>query len=267
MVDCVGAGLLALSLPMIALAVRERDVRRTDDQMTPTADISVPLVRVPYVRWLALATLCSVIVTGLLDYQFKVVVQQVYPDAAQLASFFGRFYIAINVFALLLQLLATPWLLQRLGAGSAAAVLPIGLAVAAGATLAVPGFAMVVAARAWDQAFRFSLNKSAVELLFFPLHPGIKRRAKAVIEAGIERVGDALAGILILGAGLILGHVLHTVSLDTDRGRRVAACLCSFAEWLFTRTRPQPWAAHPSAGSGTRVPARAGHSQRDGADA
>ena len=96
---------------------------------------------------------------GLLDYQFKTAVQQLYPDAAQLASFFGRFYIGINVFALLLQLLGTRWLLQRLGAGSAAAVLPIGLAVGAGATLAVPGFAMVVGAKAWDQTFRFSLNK------------------------------------------------------------------------------------------------------------
>ena len=214
---------------MLSLAVREREVhRRTDDQATPTDETSVPLARVPYVRWLAVATLCSVIVTGLLDYQFKIVVQQVYPDAAQLASFFGRFYIAINVFALLLQLLGTRWLLQRLGAGSAAAVLPIGLAVGAGATLAVPGFAMVLGARAWDQTFRFSLNKSAVELLFFPLQPGIKRRAKAVIEAGIERVGDALAGILILGAGL---------ALDTTRSALAALILVLAGVWLVACVR------------------------------
>jgi AAA family ATP:ADP antiporter len=208
----LGAGLLALSLPMLSLAVRERDVRRTDEQVTPAEGTSVPLARVPYVRWLAVATLCSVMVTGLLDYQFKTAVQQLYPDAAQLASFFGRFYIGINVFAILLQLLGTRWLLQRLGAGSAAAVLPIGLAVGAGATLAVPGFAMVIGSKAWDQTFRFSLNKSAVELLFFPLQPGLKRRAKAVIEAGIERVGDALAGVLILGAGLALNTTGSTLA-------------------------------------------------------
>jgi len=222
----IGAGLLTLSLPMLSLGVQEGDVRRKDDPVTPTAEMSVPLLRPPYVQWLALATLCSVIVTGLLDYQLKVVVQQVYPDAAQLASFFGRFYIAINVFALLLQLLGTRWLLQRLGAGSAAAVLPIGLAVTAGATLAVPGFAMVLAARAWDQAFRFSLNKSAVELLFFPLPPGLKRRAKAVIEAGIERVGDALAGILLLGIGLTRGNAPFTLtaSILTLVGVWLVAC-------------------------------------------
>ena len=223
----LGAGLLALSLPMLSLAVRERDVRRTDEQMTPTED-TVPLVRVPYVRWLAGATLCSVMVTGLLDYQFKVAVQQVYPDAAQLASFFGRFYIGINVFALLLQLLGTRWLLQRLGAGSAAAVLPIGLAVGAGATLAAPGFAMVLGSKAWDQTFRFSLNKSAVELLFFPLQPGIKRRAKAVIEAGIERVGDALAGILLLGAGL---------TFDTTGSALAALILALVGVWLIACVR------------------------------
>ncbi len=86
-----GAGLLVLSLPLLSLAVRERDGRRTEEQVTSTAEVSVPLVRVPYVRWLAVATLCSVIVTGLLDYQFKIAVQRLYPDAAQLASVVGRF--------------------------------------------------------------------------------------------------------------------------------------------------------------------------------
>ena len=223
-----GAGLLALSLPILSLAARERDSRLTDELVTPTPEASVPLVRVPYVRWLAVATLCSVIVTGLLDYQFKIAVQRLYPDAAQLASFFGRFYIGINVFALLLQLLGTRWLLQRLGAGSAAAVLPIGLAVGAGATLAVPGFATVVGAKAWDQSFRFSLNKAAVELLFFPLQPGIKRRAKAVIEAGIERVGDALAGILLLGAGL---------TFDTTGPTLAALILALVGVWLIACVR------------------------------
>jgi len=219
-----GAGLLVLSLPLLSLAVRERDGRLTEEQVTSTAEASVPLVRVPYVRWLAVATLCSVIVTGLLDYQFKMAVQQLYPDAAQLASFFGRFYIGINVFALLLQLLGTGWLLQRLGAGSAAAVLPVGLAIGAGATLVVPGFATVLGAKAWDQTFRFSLNKAAVELLFFPLQPGIKRRAKAVIEAGIERVGDALAGILLLGAGL---------TFDTTGSALAALILALVGVWLI----------------------------------
>jgi len=224
----MGAGLLMLSLPMLSLAMRERDGRRTDEQETPMAEASVPLARVPYVRWLAIATLCSVIVTGLLDYQFKIAVQQLYPDSAQLASFFGRFYIGINVFALLLQLLGTRWLLQRLGAGSAAAVLPIGLAFGAGATLAVPGFATVVGAKAWDQTFRFSLNKAAVELLFFPLQPGIKRRAKAVIEAGIERVGDALAGILLLAAGL---------TFDTTGSALAALILALVGVWLIACVR------------------------------
>jgi len=223
-----GAGLLAASLPILSLAVRERDGRRTDEQVTPTAEASVPLVRVPYVRWLAVATLCSVIVTGLLDYQFKIAVQRLYPDAAQLASFFGRFYIGINVFALLLQLLGTRWLLQRLGASSAAAVLPIGLAVGAGATLAVPGFAPILGAKAWDQTFRFSLNKAAVELLFFPLQPGIKRRAKAVIEAGIERVGDALAGLLLLGAGL---------TFDTTGATLATLILALVGVWLVACVR------------------------------
>jgi ATP:ADP antiporter, AAA family len=198
-----GAALLAAMVVALLLAVRGGSVERTDE---PPAESEAPpsIVRVPYVRWLALATFCSVVVTGLIDYQFKVVVQAIHPDAPGLASFFGRFFIAVNVAALLLQLLGTRWLLHRFGAVPAAAVMPIGLAVGAAATLVAPGFRSVMFTRLWDQMLRFSLNKSTTELFYFPMDPGVRRRAKAFIEAGIERFGDAIAGLLILGAAWFL---------------------------------------------------------------
>ena len=64
--------------------------------------------------------------------------------------------------------------------------------------------------------------------MFFPLQPGIKRRAKAVIEAGIERVGDALAGILLLGAGL---------TFDTTGSALAALILALVGVWLIACVR------------------------------
>jgi AAA family ATP:ADP antiporter len=63
----------------------------------------------------------------------------------------------------------------------------------------------------WDQILRFSLNKSATELFYFPLDFDLRRRAKAFIEAGIERFGDAVAGLLILAVGVILGTTPHSL--------------------------------------------------------
>ncbi|HYM82090.1 MAG TPA: Npt1/Npt2 family nucleotide transporter [Candidatus Limnocylindria bacterium] len=173
----------------------------------PAVDEGAPShpLRHPYVRFLALATLCSVMVAALLDYQFKVELQQRYPGPAQLASFIGLFYTASNLGALALQLFGTRWLIQRFGAGWSAAALPTGILIGTAATVAVPGFVAVAATRLWEQIARHSVNKAAGELFYFPLAPALRRRAKGLIEAGLERTGDGLAGILILAVGFLLG--------------------------------------------------------------
>src|SRR5205085_12301827 len=114
-------------------------------------EVAAPLTRSSYVRWLAIVSLCSVVATGLLDYQLKTVVQRLYPSVPGLTSFFGRYFIAMNVAALALQLLGTRWFLARLGAPWTAGLLPVGLAIGTGATLAAPSFGSVLATRLWDQ--------------------------------------------------------------------------------------------------------------------
>lgn len=207
----LGAALVALAVPIVWASVRRGGVAQSD--VTPATPAPNPL-RLRYVRWLATAALCSVLVTGLLDFQVKTLVQSgdlhsalsrwfglqagVVPDRHALARFFGVFYTVQNLAALGIQLFATRWMLQRLGAGWSAAVLPAGLSAGALASLTAPGFSTVIGTRLWDQVMRLSIHKSAAELFYFPLEPGLRRRAKALIEAGLERAGDGLAGALIL---------------------------------------------------------------------
>lgn len=196
-----GAGLLFVMVIAMIAGVRQGHIGRQEEE--PAAEEKdVPLLSVPYVRWLALAALCSVIATGLVDYQFKVVAQTRYADEAGLATFFGRIFVWVNVAAIIIQLVGTRWLLQRFGAASTAALLPVGLAVTATATILAPRMRWVVTSRIWDQTLRFSLNKSSTEMFYFPLDVGLRRRAKALIEAGIERFGDGLAGLIIAAASL-----------------------------------------------------------------
>jgi len=196
---------------VVVLAVHRGAVRRSDEEL-PAADApEVPLRRVAYVRWLAIAALCSVVITTLLDYQFKLEVQRHYTRPAEIASFIGIFYTATNLMALAIQLLLAPWLLHRLGATWTAAVLPSGLAIGSALTLAFPGFRAVMATRLWDQALRISVNKTAVELFYFPLTPAVRRRARAWIEAGIERIGDGIAGVIILAtASMFAATAVHS---------------------------------------------------------
>ena len=207
----VGAVLVGLTVPGVYTGLRRGTVPEPEAVPEDGGGETRPW-KVRYVRWLGLAALCSVLVTGLLDYQLKVELQTRYPSRAQLASFFGLFYTVMNLAALTFQMFGTRVLLQRLGAGWSAAVLPMGLGAGAAVTMIVPGFTSVLGTRLWDQVTRLSLNKSATELFYFPLEPGLRRRAKALIEAGLERTGDALAGLLILGLTVSLGASTWTIA-------------------------------------------------------
>jgi len=195
------AAVTAIAAPAVRLAARAPGAAtpEPDDDDVPAPR---PLAH-PYVRWLAAASLCSVLVTTLLDYQFKVEIQARDASPEGLATFLGLFYTATNLAALTIQLFLSRWLLQHVGAGWSASILPAGLGALSAFTLVIPGFASVVTTRLWDQVIRLSVNKTAVQLFYFPLSPGVRRRARALIDSGIERMGDALAGLLLLGLGAL----------------------------------------------------------------
>ena len=226
----LGALLVAAIVPVIIVSVR-RGVTPSGDPGPLAERVQKPW-RSAYVRWFGLAALCSVMVTGVLDYQFKVQIQSHYPTRHALAHFFGLFYIAMNLGALLVQVLLTRRAMQSLGAPWSAFVLPAGLGLGAAATVAAPGIATVMGVRLWDQIIRFSLNKTAVELFYFPLEPALRRHAKAIIEAGLERVGDGLAAILILAVGVVFGADIRAL------GALVAALVVVWLiAWLELRPR------------------------------
>jgi AAA family ATP:ADP antiporter len=204
----------ALILALAVLLVRVKIDASTEERVAePEAGAKLNPLRHSYVRWMALAALCSVVVSGVLDYQFKVEMQRHFTSAQDLASFFGLFYIVTGLAALLVQAFATRWMIQRLGASWSAALLPAGLGVTTALTLAAPGLAPVAAGRVWDYVTRISIGRAAGELFYFPLEPGLRRRAKSLIDAGLERFGDGLAGVLILLTALVLGGTVRQLAV------------------------------------------------------
>src|SRR5438132_1916391 len=216
----------------VALLVRLRASRtKSAEPMETTPTRTVDAIRHPYVRWLALAALCSVMVTGVFDYLFKVQIQNRYTTASQLASFLGLFYTATNLAAIALQWFGTGWMVRRIGAAWASSVLPAGLALGAGMIFAFPGFAAVTASRFWDQVARTSVSRSTGELFYFPLEPGLRRKAKALIGAGLERLGDGFAGLVILAAGRAMGASMFVLA-----GVVVALLAIWVLAWMHIRT-------------------------------
>jgi len=154
-----------------------------------------------------------VIVTAIVDFQFKSISVETYQDKATLTSFLGKFYGRIGLIALLIQMFLSSRLIRVLGVGGAILFLPISLMLGSVALFIVPGLWTAVALRGADQSFRYSLNKTGLELLFIPVPKKLKKRTKVFIDVFIDQVAQGVSGILLLVFTLVLGLSMRSLSL------------------------------------------------------
>src|SRR6202795_2086035 len=152
----------------------------------------------PYLRAIAAVICLASFVTTLTGWQFKAVAKQFLVNKDALAILFGNFYFYAGILGLLLQLLLTSRLLRRFGIGTMLFVLPISVMMGSAGLLIWGTLLSAILLKGSDQVLRYSLDKSAVELLYLPLPHSLKLRAKWFIDTVIWRLGDGLAGVTVL---------------------------------------------------------------------
>lgn len=119
-------------------------------------------------------------------------------DTDHLATVLGATYTGLNVLALVVQLAITPRLLDRLGVGSALAVLPV-IVLATSLGFVLTGTAVAVfALKLADGGLRNSIHRVTTELLYLPMANLERTRAKPLVEVIGQRGGQALAAVLVL---------------------------------------------------------------------
>lgn len=173
------------------------------------------ILRSRYLILIAVVIAFSQVVSTVVDFQFKAVAEQIYPEKDQLTRFFGSFYGYLGILSFVLQIFVTGRLLRRLGVGIALFVLP--LAVGAGSMMLLlwTSLAAALAAKGPDQLLKHSVDKSATELLYLPIQRDIKPAVKSFIDTVLWRVADASAGILVLLLTAVAGLSISGVSVAT----------------------------------------------------
>jgi ATP/ADP translocase len=156
-----------------------------------------------------------VVVTTLVDYQFKTVAARAYPTEAGLTSFMGQFYGGISVVALIVQFLVAPKLMRVVGIGGALSVLPAVLALGSLGMLAVPGLLAGIFLRGAGQSLKHSIDKTGRELLFVPVPLPKKKRTKVFIDVFVDQGAQGLGGVLLLLLVTSLGLSVQTLSVVT----------------------------------------------------
>lgn len=197
----LGAGILAVTAFIPALVFPEVAPAEPEEGAEATAAETSPDVA-RYVRRLVALVALSAVTAVLVDYVFKATIAREL-TTEELGPFFGRFYVALNVVSLVVQLTLAPRILVWLGATRAVAVLPALFALGALGHLAAELFALAVLLKGADGGLRHSLHRSAFELLYLPLSKAVRNRYKTTIDALGQRGGQAVGSLGILAVGLV----------------------------------------------------------------
>lgn len=157
------------------------------------------IVRSPYLAgiaaWVALLSLAG---TFLYFMQIDVV-RAASPDPATRTRIFAGMDLAANVLTLGLQFLATGRIVKRIGAGPAAAILPLVFAVGFGVLAVAPALAVIVVFQVLQRVGNFAFSNPAREIFFTSVAVDEKYKAKNLIDTAVFRGGDVVFGWLFTG--------------------------------------------------------------------
>jgi len=124
-----------------------------------------------------------------------------FPEAAReavIGRFYGTFYSVVNTSALVVQALLVARVLQRGGTRGGLFLLPVVALCGYGAIALLPSLVVVSVAKAAENSFDYSMQTTVEQTLFLPTDREIKYKGKATVDTVCVRLGDMLAGALVL---------------------------------------------------------------------
>lgn len=169
-----------------------------------------------YLSLLAAIVAMSMIITTLVDFQFVSVVGSRFTEQDARTSFLGSFLTVLLVFSYLLHVTMTTRILRQSGLRLALLIAPAFLLISSLAIFFVPAIYMIywaVLIKGTDKSLSYSLNQSVRELLYVPVSPEIKYRAKVFIDMFVSKFAKGLSSIILLVCFTLLHFSLRQISL------------------------------------------------------
>src|SRR5829696_8923010 len=226
---------LVSTRPPTAEAPRTR--RRRPGVLAAVSDVRAS----PLLRWMSAGALLTSLLFSLLYLPFSKAAAERYPDADDLAAFFGAFFALSMGTALVLSLLFTSRLLGRFGVPTVVLVLPVLYLVTFGALAVAATFATLAAFRFAQIAWRSGGAGSTWEALVNTIPAHRRDRVRAFLTGVPTQLGTMVAGAVALiaqrfneprvlySAGLV-GSALAVPSISRIRSTYPRALVAALRE-------------------------------------
>ncbi len=167
----------------------------------------------------------SVIVSTLIDFQFKVAAKEAHPSTDALAAFFSSYYAWLSIATFFTQFVLTGKTLSRFGLRLSRYFTQGVLLTGSVAIMIWPSLIAAALTRMADATLRNSIHRSSLEIIYMAVPPQTIKTIKTFLDVVIERVGDASAGFIILLYSLI--------SLDANVRYVHFICLGLIVVWIL----------------------------------
>jgi AAA family ATP:ADP antiporter len=178
-----------------------------------------------YLKTIAAVILVSVIVSTLIDFQFKAAAKEAHPSKDALAAFFSSYYGWLSIATFFTQFVLTGRALSQFGTRLILYFTPGVLLTGSVAIMIWPSLIGAALTRMADATLRNSIHRSNMEIAYMAVPPTTMKTIKTFLDVVIERVGDASAGFIIL--------LYNLIWLDANVRYVHFICLGLIVVWIF----------------------------------
>jgi len=160
--------------------------------------------------------LLTIVVTTLVDFQFNSVVESAIAGKDARTSFLGTFFTGLLLFSYFLHILLTKRILRNFGLRIALMISPAILLVFTLGIFLFPSSLLLVwavALKGSDKSLAHSLNQSVRELLYIPVSPEVKYKAKVFIDMFVNKFAKGIAALILMLSVTLFNFTTKEVSL------------------------------------------------------
>ena len=151
-----------------------------------------------YLTLLAVVVLLTFIVATFIDYQTKTVIEMKKPVLTEMTEFFGYFHAVLLVVPFFISILMTSKVIKRFGISLTLLLFPLALFLCSIGIGLVPTLVFAYAIKISDKSISFSLNQFTRELLYIPVSPELKYKAKVFIDMFLNRFAKGIGALMLM---------------------------------------------------------------------
>lgn len=151
-----------------------------------------------YLLLIAAVLLVAQLVSPLVEFQFMRIVEVRFPEREVRTAMLGLFFSVLSGFSIIVNLVITPLLLNRLGVLAGLLVQPVILAASTVGFMMQGGFLAAAVMKIGDRGLSYSITRSARELLYIPVDKLVMYQAKAWIDMFGYRSFKVVGAVIIL---------------------------------------------------------------------